>query len=162
VRLADVSRRLGESAAQAWGWEELHDDWRAVTRADDVDLVFVLTPNDSHAEISIDALARGKHVLCEKPLSNTLDGAQAMYRAAAQSGRVHQVGFVYRKWPAVAFARQVIDAGSARSSTTAATSFTTTASTRSCRSPGVCRRRSPAAAAAPTSAAISSTWRATW
>jgi predicted dehydrogenase len=110
-RLADVSRRLGESTAQAWGWEELSDDWRAVTRADDVDLVFVLTPNDSHAEISIDALAHGKHVLCEKPLSNTLEGARAMARAAARSGRVHQVGFVYRKWPAVAFARQVIAAG---------------------------------------------------
>ena len=111
MRLADVSRRLGESTAQAWGWEELSDDWRAVTRADDVDLVFVLTPNDSHAEISIDALAHGKHVLCEKPLSNTLDGARAMARAAARSGRVHQVGFVYRKWPAVAFARQVIASG---------------------------------------------------
>ena len=85
-RLADVSRRLGENTAQAWGWEELSDDWRAVTRADDVDLVFVLTPNDSHAEISIDALAHGKHVLCEKPLSNTLEGARAMARAATRSG----------------------------------------------------------------------------
>jgi predicted dehydrogenase len=111
VRVAEVSRRLGETAARAWGWDEVTDDWRAITRADDVDLVLVLTPNDSHAEISIDALAHGKHVLCEKPLSNTLDGARAMYRAAARSGRVHQVGFVYRKWPAVAFARQVIEAG---------------------------------------------------
>jgi predicted dehydrogenase len=111
VRLADVSRRLGENAARAWGWDEVSDDWRRVTRADDVDLVFVLTPNDSHAEISIDALTHGKHVLCEKPLSNTLEGARAMCRAAVQSGRVHQVGFVYRKWPAVAFARQVIDGG---------------------------------------------------
>ncbi|HLT00880.1 MAG TPA: Gfo/Idh/MocA family oxidoreductase [Geminicoccaceae bacterium] len=111
VRLAEVSHRLGERAARAWGWDEVSDDWRAITRADDVDLVLVLTPNDSHAEISIDALAHGKHVLCENPLSNTLEGARAMYRAAARSGRVHQVGFVYRKWPAVAFARQVIDAG---------------------------------------------------
>jgi predicted dehydrogenase len=111
VRLADVSRRLGESAAQAWGWDEVSDHWRAVTRADDIDLVLVLTPNDSHAEISIDALAHGKHVLCEKPLSNTLEGARTMARAAAHSGRVHQVGFVYRKWPAVAFARRVIASG---------------------------------------------------
>ena len=111
VRLADVSRRLGDHTALAWGWDEVSDDWRAVTRADDVDLVFVLTPNDSHAAISIDALDHGKHVLCEKPLSNTLEGAQAMCRAAVRSGRVHQVGFVYRKWPAVAFARQVIESG---------------------------------------------------
>ena len=111
VRLADVSSRLGESTARAWGWDEVSDNWRAVTRADDVDLVLVLTPNDSHAEISIDALAHGKHVLCEKPLSNTLEGAQAMSQAAARSGRVHQVGFVYRKWPAAAFARRVIAGG---------------------------------------------------
>jgi predicted dehydrogenase len=111
VRIVDVARRLGDSTARAWGWDEMSDDFRAVTSADDIDLIFVLTPNDSHAEISIDALAHGKHVLCEKPLSNTLDGARAMSRAALRSGRIHQVGFVYRKWPAVAFARGVIAAG---------------------------------------------------
>jgi predicted dehydrogenase len=111
VRLVEVDPKAGRSAAEAWGWQELQDDWQAVTRADDIDLVLVLTPNDSHAEIAIDALRHGKHVLCEKPLSNGLDGARAMYRAAAGSGRVHQVGFVYRKWPATAFARELIESG---------------------------------------------------
>ena len=111
VRLVEVDPKAGRSAAEAWGWQELQDDWQAVTRADDIDLVLVLTPNDSHAEIAIDALRHGKHVLCEKPLSNSLDGARAMYRAAAGSGRVHQVGFVYRKWPATAFARELIESG---------------------------------------------------
>jgi predicted dehydrogenase len=50
-----------------------------VTRADDVDLVLVLTPNDSHAEVSLDALGHGKHVLCEKPLAHTLAAARAIY-----------------------------------------------------------------------------------
>ena len=86
-------------------------DWREVTRAGDVDLVLVLTPNDSHAEISLDALAHGKHVLCEKPLAHTLEAARAMYEGAVASGRVHQVGFVYRKWPAAAFARRLVAAG---------------------------------------------------
>jgi predicted dehydrogenase len=111
VRLADVSPELGERAARAWGWGEASRDWREVTRADDVDLVLVLTPNDSHAEISLDAFAHGKHVLCEKPLAHTLEAARAMYRAAAASGRVHQVGFVYRKWPAAAFAKRLIEEG---------------------------------------------------
>lgn len=111
VRLVEVDPVAGRRAAEAWGWRELQDDWRTVTRADDIDLVLVLTPNDSHAEIAIDALRHGKHVLCEKPLSNTLDGARAMYRAAAGSGCVHQVGFVYRKWPATAFAKQLIASG---------------------------------------------------
>jgi len=111
LRLVEADLEAGQRAAEAWGWQDLESDWRAVTRADDIDLVLVLTPNDSHAEIATDALRHGKHVLCEKPLSNTLDGARAMYRAAADSGCVHQVGFVYRKWPATAFAKQLIESG---------------------------------------------------
>ena len=110
-RMADLDPELGQRTAQAWGWSELSRDWRDVTRAADVDLVLVLTPNDTHAEISQDAFTHGKHVLCEKPLAHTLEAAQAMYRAAAASGRAHQVGFVYRKWPGPAFARQLIAAG---------------------------------------------------
>jgi predicted dehydrogenase len=110
-RIADLDPVLGQRTARAWGWGELSRDWREVTRAADVDLVLVLTPNDTHAEISEDAFAQGKHVLCEKPLANTLEAARAMYRAAAASGRAHQVGFVYRKWPGPAFARQLIAAG---------------------------------------------------
>jgi predicted dehydrogenase len=155
VRLADVSSELGRSTADAWGWGEVSQDWRAVTRAADVDLVLVLTPNDTHAEIAIDALAHGKHVLCEKPLSNTVDGARAMYRAAAASGRGHQVGFVYRKWPAAAFAKELIEsASSARLFTPEAASFTTMASTLRGQLPGGCERPAQAEAAAPTSAAM--------
>ncbi len=110
-RMADLDPELGQRTAQAWGWGALSRDWRDVTRAPDVDLVLVLTPNDTHAEISQDAFAHGKHVLCEKPLAHTLEAAQAMYRAAAASGCQHQVGFVYRKWPGPAFARQLIAAG---------------------------------------------------
>ncbi len=110
-RMADLDPEQGERTARAWGWSELSRDWRDVTRAKDVDLVLVLTPNDSHAEISLDAFAQGKHVLCEKPLAHTLEAARAMYQAAAASGRAHQVGFVYRKWPGPAFARQLIAGG---------------------------------------------------
>ena len=97
--------------ARDWGWRDHGTDWRLVTRADDVDVVLILTPNDSHAEITVDAFAHGKHVLCEKPLAHSVASADAMCRAAMASGLVHQVGFIYRKWPAAAFARTVIDAG---------------------------------------------------
>ena len=50
-------------------------------------------------------------MLCEKPLSNTLEGAREMHCVAAESGCVHQVGFVYRKWPATAFAKQLVESG---------------------------------------------------
>ncbi len=111
ARVADIAPGAAERIARDWGWRHHATDWRLVTRAEDIDLVLVLTPNDSHAEIALDALAHGKHVLCEKPLANTLDGALAMCRAAVASGLVHQVGFIYRKWPAAAFARALIEAG---------------------------------------------------
>ena len=67
---------------------------------DDVDVVDICTPNDTHVEIALDALAHGKHVLCEKPLALDGDGAHQLCEAAAASGLVTQVGFVYRQWPA--------------------------------------------------------------
>src|SRR3954471_11150567 len=70
-----------ESAAQ-WGWAETSTDWRDVIARDDIDIVDIVTPGDSHAEIAIAALEAGKHVLCEKPLANTVPEAEAMAAAA--------------------------------------------------------------------------------
>jgi predicted dehydrogenase len=111
VRLADVTQELATAGADRWGWGEGVTDWRTITRADDVDLVDIVTPNDVHAEIAIDAAAHGKHVLCEKPLAHTADAAREMYEAVVAAGVVHRVGFVYRSWPAVMLAKQLIDAG---------------------------------------------------
>jgi predicted dehydrogenase len=63
-RMADVSESSALVGASRWGWEEGVADWRDVTRASDIDVVIVITPNDSHAEISIDAFQHGKHVFC--------------------------------------------------------------------------------------------------
>jgi predicted dehydrogenase len=114
VTLAAVADANAERAAQlssAWGWERAESDWKAVTRADDVDVVDVCVPNFLHAEIAIDALQHGKHVVCEKPLAHDLAAAQAMLAAAAASGRIAQVCFYYRLWPAIAWAKQLIDEG---------------------------------------------------
>src|SRR5262245_9721348 len=56
------------AAAQKLGWESAETDWRRLLERDDIDLVDICTPGDSHAEIAIAALEAGKHVLCEKPL----------------------------------------------------------------------------------------------
>ena len=61
--------------------------------------------------IALDALARGKHVLCEKPLALDADDAHRLCEAALATDRVTQVGFVYRQWPAVAMARRLVDEG---------------------------------------------------
>ncbi|MGF1647707.1 MAG: Gfo/Idh/MocA family protein [Kineosporiaceae bacterium] len=102
------------AAAARLGWRESTADWREVLVRDDVDVVDVVTPGDSHAEIAIAALAAGKHVLCEKPLANTLAEADAMAAAAASAASrgVHaMVGFNYRRVPAIALARQLVATG---------------------------------------------------
>ncbi|GAB2749128.1 Gfo/Idh/MocA family protein [Nocardioides pakistanensis] len=102
------------AAAGKLGWESTETDWRALMTRDDVDLVDVCTPGDTHAEIAIAALEAGKHVLCEKPLANTVEEAEAMAAAAdraAANGVRSMVGFTYRRVPAIALARQLVQEG---------------------------------------------------
>jgi predicted dehydrogenase len=102
------------AAADRLGWAATETDWRALVKRDDVQLVDVCTPGDGHAEVAIAALEAGKHVLCEKPLANTLAEAQAMV-AAAERAAAHGVramtGFNYRRVPALALARQLVAEG---------------------------------------------------
>ncbi|MFG6402882.1 Gfo/Idh/MocA family protein [Microbacterium sp. P04] len=101
-------------AADRWGWGETSTDWREVISRSDIDVVDVVTPGDSHAEIAIAALEAGKHVLCEKPLANTVAEAEAMTDAAdraAARGVRSMVGFTYRRVPAATFARDLVAAG---------------------------------------------------
>jgi predicted dehydrogenase len=103
-----------QAAAEKFGWAEASADWRDVIARDDIDLIDVCSPGDSHAEIAIAALAAGKHVLCEKPLANTVEEAREMAeaaRAAAGRGIRSMVGFSYRRVPALSFARQLVRSG---------------------------------------------------
>jgi predicted dehydrogenase len=102
------------AAAAKWGWEESATDWRSTLERDDIDVVDIVTPGSSHAEIAIAALEAGKHVLCEKPLANTVAEAEAMADAAARAaerGVFAMVGFTYRRVPATTFARQLVAEG---------------------------------------------------
>jgi predicted dehydrogenase len=110
-RMADTNEAAASTGASRWGWEESTTDWREITRASDIDAVIVITPNNSHAEIAIDAFEYGKHVFCEKPLSHSVESALLMESAAVKSGKVNVVNFAYRCWPAVEFARQLIRRG---------------------------------------------------
>ncbi|SMH27628.1 Predicted dehydrogenase [Rathayibacter oskolensis] len=97
--------------AATLGWSEASTDWRAVVQRDDIDLVDICTPGDTHAEIAIAALEAGKHVLCEKPLANSVEEAERMAAAAAASDRVAMCGFSYRRTPALALARRFVEEG---------------------------------------------------
>lgn len=102
------------AAAQKWGWAESATDWRTLLERDDIDIIDIVTPGDSHAEIAIAALEAGKHVICEKPMSNTVAEAEAMTaaaEAAAAKGVLAMVGYTYRRVPAATFARDLVAAG---------------------------------------------------
>ncbi|WRZ89536.1 Gfo/Idh/MocA family oxidoreductase [Streptomyces sp. NBC_01007] len=115
--LAAVCGRDGRAVramADRHGWGAAETDWRALIARDDVDLVDICTPGDSHAEIAVAALAAGKHVLCEKPLANSVEEAEAMASAAAEAlgrGQMSMVGFNYRRLPATALARSMVAEG---------------------------------------------------
>ena len=102
------------AAAQRYGFRATETDWHALLDRDDVQLIDVCTPGSWHAEMSIAALDAGKHVLCEKPLANTVAEAEAM-AAAAERARARgvraMVGFNYRRVPAIALARELVAAG---------------------------------------------------
>jgi predicted dehydrogenase len=90
---------------------EASDDWKAAVTRDDVDTVLVCTPPYVHAEMSIEALRAGKNVLCEKPLSRTLEEAEQMAAVARKTGLTLKCGFNHRHHPAIWEAKQIVDKG---------------------------------------------------
>jgi predicted dehydrogenase len=98
-------------AATSLGWEGYETDYRRLLERDDIDLVDVATPGNTHHEIAIAALEAGKHVLCEKPLANTLEEAREMLDAAGAAATINMVCFNYRRVPAVQLAKRLIEEG---------------------------------------------------
>ncbi|WP_341393113.1 Gfo/Idh/MocA family protein [Arthrobacter sp. G119Y2] len=104
---------VGE-AARKMGWSSTETDWRALIERDDIDLIDICSPGNTHAEIAIAALRAGKHVLCEKPLANTVAEAEEMAEAAheaARNGVFAMCGYSYRRTPALALAKRMVDDG---------------------------------------------------
>lgn len=102
------SREKTEEAAKRLGWESVETDWRRLIARKDIDIVDIVTPGDSHAEIAIAAAEAGKHVICEKPLANSLEEARRMVAAARRAKVKNLVMFNYRRVPAIALAKQMI------------------------------------------------------
>lgn len=114
VALGGRDAQRVKEAAGRFGWSSVETDWRALIERDDVGLVDICTPGDTHAEIAIAALNAGKHVLCEKPLANTVAEAERMAEAAERAranGVYSMVAFNYRRVPALALARKLVEEG---------------------------------------------------
>jgi predicted dehydrogenase len=110
VAEADLDRAL--VAAGHLGAER-HASAVDAIAADDVDVVHICTPNHLHADLAEQALAAGKHVICEKPLATRLADAQRLADLAAKAGTVAAVPFVYRFYPTLRDARSRIQRGDA-------------------------------------------------
>jgi predicted dehydrogenase len=115
--LAAVCGRDKEAArlfADKFGIGRVETDWRTLVEDPEIDAVDICVPGNLHAEIALAALQAGKHVLCEKPLANTLAEAEKMTLAAEEArvqGALAMVGFSYRRTPALAYARELVRDG---------------------------------------------------
>ncbi|MBZ0299517.1 MAG: Gfo/Idh/MocA family oxidoreductase [Anaerolineae bacterium] len=110
VSVVDLDKARAENVASRFGGEASTDSMAAVQRAD-VQIVIVSTPPNHHADITVAALEAGKHVICEKPLAHTLAEAERMCAAADKSSVFLKTGFNHRYFPAMQYARKLIDSG---------------------------------------------------
>jgi predicted dehydrogenase len=109
--LCGRTRPVLTEAASQFGWDEISTDWREVVARPDIDVIDICTPGDSHAEIAIAAARGGKAIFCEKPLANTVRDAERMLAAARKARVTHMLCHNYRRVPAVALAKRLIDEG---------------------------------------------------
>lgn len=109
--ICDLNAQRCEEKAKLYGIPHIHTDFREMFADPEIDAISVCTWNNSHAEISIAALEAGKHVLCEKPLSKTLEEALKVEEAVRRTGKLLQVGFVRRYATNTQILRKFIDAG---------------------------------------------------
>jgi predicted dehydrogenase len=109
--VADVSEEGAAKAAAQYGFESSTNDWKKLIADPSIDVVSITTPNTFHKEMTLAAIAAGKHVHCEKPLAPTLKDSLEMVEAAEKKGVVTQVGFNYIKNPLLKLARELIESG---------------------------------------------------
>ncbi|MES6222134.1 Gfo/Idh/MocA family oxidoreductase, partial [Cutibacterium acnes] len=114
IRLAaicDSYEPFARSARDSYGYERAVTDWHDIVDADDIDVVSVVVSNALHRQVAEDLVRAGKHVLCEKPLSDSLENARAMAELEANSQVVTGVGFNYRRHPSVAAIAELVRHG---------------------------------------------------
>jgi predicted dehydrogenase len=111
VALADVSTAALETTAREFGVRRTTTDYRELLDDPDIDVVDVVTGNRPHHQVSVDALAAGKHVLCEKPVHTDYHKTLEAARQAASAGLRTKLGFTFRYAPAVRYAKELIDEG---------------------------------------------------
>ena len=111
VSIGDVNAEVGRAAARRYGYERSDTDWRAIAEDPDIQVVSVVIANSLHLEVVRGLVEAGKHVLCEKPLSDTLASARKMADLAREASSIVRIGLTYRRQPGVAAIRDWIRDG---------------------------------------------------
>ena len=113
VAFCDIIPERAEAAKQKYGTEDskTYVDYKQLLADPEIEVVHVLTPNREHAQITVDALYAGKHVMCEKPMAKTAEDAKRMYEAARATGKKLTIGYQHRHKPQSVYAKQYIDSG---------------------------------------------------
>ena len=114
IRLKTIcgrNRAEVKKAMRKLGWESFATDWRRVIDDPKIDMIDICTPNDSHCEIAVAASQAGKAILCEKPLARNVDEAEKMAQAVKKARVVNMICHNYRRVPAIALAKQMIERG---------------------------------------------------
>ncbi len=98
VAFCDIEEQRAQQACEQFGTSDarVYTDYKELLRDERIVAVHVLTPNRSHADITVDSLHAGKHVLCEKPMAKTAADAKRMLEAAKQTGKVLTIGYQNR------------------------------------------------------------------
>lgn len=113
---SNPQRSLSDGIALGMDPERCYPTWQALMegerqREDKIDVLAILTPNDSHCDIAMAALNEGFHVLCEKPVTNDLKSAQSLAQSVHNSGLAFCVAYCYSGYPMVRQARAMVQSG---------------------------------------------------
>ena len=113
IAFCDLNKERAELAKEKFGAPDsrVYTDYKELLENKEVEVVHVLTPNRSHAEVSIAALYAGKHVMCEKPMAKTAKDAERMYEAAKATGKKLTVSYHHRYKPESVYAKRYIETG---------------------------------------------------
>ncbi len=113
VAFCDLVEERAVKAAKEYGTEDakVYTDYKELLKDESIDVIHVCTPNRSHADISIDSLHAGKHVMCEKPMAKTAADARRMVEAAKETGKKLTIGYQHRHKAQARYVKQVIERG---------------------------------------------------
>ncbi len=109
--ICDTNEPKARTYQAAWGYERVETDWRNLMTAPDIDLIDICVPNRYHCDIAVAAAKAGRMVITEKPLAMSSEEGERMVEAVEAAGVPNMIMFNYRRVPAIALARQIVDEG---------------------------------------------------